>query len=331
MITRTITLAVCALLIGGSLSASAQGASAVEPVGPPSTIGPCQVPPPAGSSRFALSSDGLKRTAVLHVPPTATAHPLPLLIALHGYGGSGAAFERDTGFSAIADRDGFAVVYPDAHGPEWTINGSDRDVDFISRLLVALANVACIDPRRIYATGVSNGARMAARLGCDLSEDIAAIAPIAGGYSTLPACRPLRPVSVLEIHGTADTTVPYEGRGPEHAGAVLSYVFAWAARDGCAIRPTKAKIALHTVRYRWSDCRGGAIVEHMRIYGGGHGMPDAAGAEISSGGPHTIAGAEQVWRFLAPITLSPADSSPDSSPDSEGDAATAAHARYMSR
>jgi hypothetical protein len=46
-------------------------------------------------------------------------------------------------------------------------------------------------------------------------------------------------------------------------------------------------------------------VEHLRIYGGSHGLPDAAGAEISSGGPYTVSGAEQVWRFLAPITLSP--------------------------
>jgi polyhydroxybutyrate depolymerase len=319
MISRTLTLAVCALLAGGSLLGPAQRASAAESTGtqpagtePPSnapTLGPCQVPAPGGSSVVKVASGGLTRTAVLHLPPTPAAHPLPLLIALHGYGGTGARFERDTGFSNIADRDGFAVLYPDAHGSEWVINGSNRDVEFISQLISHVESLACIEPRRIYATGVSNGGRMAARLGCALSAQIAAIAPVAGGYSTLPACQPERPISVLEIHGTADTTVPYEGKGPEHAGAVLPYVFAWASRDGCTTQPSKEKIALHTLRYRWSGCRGGATVEHLRIYGGAHGMPDSVGAEISSGGPYTISGAEQVWRFLAPITLSPVNSS----------------------
>jgi polyhydroxybutyrate depolymerase len=280
---------------GEATSAPAASAPAAEP---------CQSAPPAGSSQVTVSSGGLSRTAVLHLPPQ-TNHPLPLLIALHGWGGTGARFERDTGFDTLADRDGFAVVYPSAHGTEWVINGSGRDVNFISQLLNRLAVRACIDPRRIYATGVSNGGRMAALLGCELSNRIAAIAPIAGGYSNFPACEPVRPVSVLEIHGTADTTVPYEGKGPEHAGAVLPYMFAWARRDGCSTQPTQLKIAVHTVRYSWSSCSGGSAVEQLRIYGGAHGFPDAAGAEISSGGPYTISGAEQVWRFLAPITLSP--------------------------
>ncbi len=312
MLRPRLTPLVCALFAAGGLLTAGERASAAPLAGrSAAVVSACQAVPPAGSLPVKLKSDGLQRAAILHLPPTAGGHPLPLLIALHGYGGTGAGFERDTGFSAIADRDRFAVVYPDAHGPEWIINGSDRDVDFISQLIARVASLACIDPRRVYATGVSNGGRMAARLGCELSGKLAAIAPVAGGYSTLPACQPERPVSVLEIHGTADTTVPYEGRGPEHEGAVLPWVFAWASRDGCALAPTKAKIAAHTVRYTWSGCRGGSTVEHLRIYGGAHGLPDATGAEISSGGPYTISGAEQVWRFLAPITLSPANGDAD--------------------
>jgi polyhydroxybutyrate depolymerase len=267
-------------------------------------VDPCQLTPQPGSSTIKISSGGLEREAVLHLPPTAAGHPLPLLIALHGYGGTGARFEHDTGFSALADRDGFAVLYPSAHGPEWAIQ-SDRDVDFISELLDQVSTVACVDQRRIYATGVSNGGRMTALLGCALSNRIAAIAPVAGGYKLLPACAPERPISVLEIHGTDDTTVPYEGSGPQHEGAVLPYMFAWAARDGCPAQPAKRRIALHTLRYTWSGCRGGSKLEQLRIYGGRHGLPDAAGAEISSGGPYTISGVQQVWHFLAPIVLAP--------------------------
>jgi polyhydroxybutyrate depolymerase len=318
---RTITLAALALLSIGWLLTSTPGPTALAATtgAAAGSAEPCQsAPARTGSSTVSLTSGGLTRTAVLHLPPMSSTHPLPLLIALHGWGGTGARFERDTGFSTIADRDGFAVVYPSSHGTEWVINGSDRDVDFISQLIDRVARSACIDPRRIYATGVSNGGRMAARLGCELSRSIAAIAPVAGGYSNFPACRPVRPVSVLEIHGTADTTVPYEGKGPEHAGAVLPYVFAWASRDGCATQPSKSNVAAHTVRYSWTGCSGGSKVQQLRIYGGGHGFPEAAGAEIDSSGPQTISAAEQVWRFFAPITLSPeaAGSDQDAPPSS---------------
>jgi polyhydroxybutyrate depolymerase len=273
--------------------------------------GSCQMASTSGDSTVTLVSDDSSRTAILHLPAAAAGHALPLLIALHGTGGTGAKFERDTGFSGLADRDGFAVVYPSSYGQEWDISQSSRDVDFISDLLDQIQQLACINPQRVYATGVSNGGGMAARLGCDLSDRIAGIASVAGGYRSLPACNPDRPVSVLEIHGTADTTVPYSGSGPQHAGAVLPYIFGWASRDGCQPSTSGHRIAAHTVRYLWSGCRGGATVEHLRIYGGKHGMPDATGAEISSGGAYTISGADQVWRFLAPVVLSPPSSSVD--------------------
>jgi polyhydroxybutyrate depolymerase len=258
----------------------------------------------------------LIRTAVLHLPASPSGHPLALVIALHGYDGNGESFEQDTGFSTLADKDGFAVLYPSSHGSQWAVTTSTRDVVFITDLLNRVEQIACIDPRRIYATGVSNGGRMTALLGCVLSQRIAAIAPVAGGYSALPPCEPVRPVSVLEIHGTADTTVPYEGRGPSHEGAVLPYVFGWAARDGCDLQPTVKRAALHTLRYVWSGCRGGTSVQHLRIYQGRHGLPDAVGSQISSGGPYTISGIEQIWHFFAPLVLAPsnAEAPPSAAP-----------------
>jgi polyhydroxybutyrate depolymerase len=280
--------------------------------GPADAEDSCQSTLAAGDTVIRVSIDGLPRQAILHLPPTHSERPLPLLIALHGFGGNGAKFERDSGFSAIADRDGFAVLYPSSSGPQWLISEqSDRDVRFISALLDRTSRLTCIDTRRVYATGDSNGGGMAARLGCDLSDRIAAIAPVAGGYRSLPDCFPERPISVLEIHGTADTTVPYYGSGPQHAGAVLPYLFGWVSRDGCQSKPTARQVAPHTVRYMWSGCRGGTAVAHLRIYGGKHGMPDADGAEISSGGTYTISGAQQVWRFFAPLVLSPPDEPAD--------------------
>ena len=98
-----------------------------------------------------------------------------------------------------------------------------------------MENVACIDRRSVYAAGVSNGGGMAALLACQLSDKIAAVAAVAGAYADLPDCHPPRPVSLLEIHGTADTTVPDGGRSGEDTDtdSVLSFVQSWIERDGC--------------------------------------------------------------------------------------------------
>jgi polyhydroxybutyrate depolymerase len=267
---------------------------------------PCQQPARPGSSTVTMTSGNVLRSAVLHVPSTAAGHRLPLLIALHGFGGNGAAFERDTGFSTIADRDDFAVLYPSALGVQWAIAaGHERDVDFVSDLLEQIEGSVCIDPRRVYATGVSNGGGMAARLGCDLTDRFAAIAVVAGGYRSLGACNPTRPVSLLEIHGTNDGSTPYDGSGPQHAGAVLPYVFGWATRDRCTTGPRKRRAAPHTIEYRWTGCAGGTTVDHLRVYGATHGFPGAPGIEIASRGPRTISGPDRVWRFLAPLVIAP--------------------------
>ena len=292
-----------ALIAGAALVLGALPPQSAPAQAPP---GPCAAAPRAGSATITLTSGGVKRSAVLHLPPVAAGRAFPLVIALHGYGDNGASFERETGLDTVADRDHFAALYPSSLGPTWQINGRPRDVQFISSLLDTVQSQACVDPLRIYAMGVSNGGGMAAVLGCELSYRIAAIAPIAGGYRSLPACAPGRPVSLLEVHGTADTTVPYSGQPSTGAGDVLAYVFGWVFRDGCSQTPIKQKVADHALLYRWSGCGGGAVVEHLRIYGGGHGLPGAVSSQISSGNRTTIDGIEQVWRFFAPLVLAPA-------------------------
>jgi polyhydroxybutyrate depolymerase len=265
----------------------------------------CGATPAPSARTLLLEVGGHRRRALLHLPPLSAGRPIPLLIALHGYGGNGPGLERDTGFSTLADRDHFAVVYPDSMGVQWDISGSARDVRFIAAVIVRVEQDACIDPNRVYATGVSNGGGMAARLGCDLSGEIAAIAPVAGGYRSLPPCNPDRPMSVLEMHGTQDTTVPYSGRGADHAGAVLPFMFAWAIRDGCQMLPSKAVVASHTLRYLWTGCSEGSSVEQLKLFGVGHGWPGAVGAGIRSPGPPSISATTVVWRFLSAHTLSP--------------------------
>ncbi|MGI8803424.1 MAG: alpha/beta hydrolase family esterase [Solirubrobacteraceae bacterium] len=265
-------------------------------------VDPCSVAPVTGDTTITMMSGGVARTAVLHLPPAARGKPLALIVAFHGFGGNGPRFEIDTGLSTLGDQQGYAAVYPTALGNQWAISRRERDVVFVGELIERVKALACIDSARVYATGVSIGAGMAARSGCELSDQIAALVLVSGGYKSLPPCNPDRPLSVLEIHGTADGAVPYSGVGTNHAGAVLPYISAWAARDRCRSRPAKTVIAAHTLRYRWSGCASGETVEHIRIYGSGHGLPNAAGTEISSGNRTNVSGVKNIWHFLASRT-----------------------------
>ena len=255
-----------------------------------------------GSATITLTSSGLERSALVHVPPSAVGRRLPLVVALHGAGGSGPWMESYTGLSRLGDRTGFIVAYPTASGSpaRWNFaGGSGRapdDVAFIRDLLAALVSRTCVDPNRVYATGVSNGGGMAARLGCELSDRLRAIAPVAGGYSTLPPCSPVRPVSVLEIHGTGDHVVPYGGRGAGHAGDVLRFVRGWAKRDRCPRHAARSAPARAVRRLIWAPCDKGTVVEHLRLLGGEHEWSDA---EHEPGRRSGLSASAAVLRFFA--------------------------------
>src|SRR5437899_2839405 len=173
----------------------------------PAAASPCGRDERTGRYTLVLRSGGITRYALVNVPPGAPAtRPLPLVLALHGAGGTGREMDSGTGLSALADRAGFVAVYPSAAWKFWNISaspGKPDDVGFIKTLLDTVESQVCIAPDRLYATGVSNGAGMVALLGCALSARLAAIAPVAGNYRPLPPCAPDRPVSMPEIHGPA--------------------------------------------------------------------------------------------------------------------------------
>jgi polyhydroxybutyrate depolymerase len=266
---------------------------------------PCQRTPTPGDSDITLLSGGVERTAILHVPPAAAGQRLPLLVGLHGAGGK--FFESYSGFSVLADSEGFIAVYPNpidkADGNTfWNINnrqagGGPDDVQFISDLLDYVESNLCVDTSRVYAAGVSNGGGMAARLACELSSRFAAFASIAGGYGSLPPCHPTNPVSVVEVHGTADGSVPYNGSPPTGAGAVRPWLWAWHEHDGCQGGPAVSRIAPRVERYEWSDCAQGSAVEHIEIFGGGHQLP--GGLPPDAGQTSTVSATWLAWSFLS--------------------------------
>jgi polyhydroxybutyrate depolymerase len=278
---RTAAVTVAALALLG-LCAWGAAALAIRYATDPATE-PCRALT-AGDHQVQVSTPDGVRTVLLHAPRGAS-RPRPLVIALHGAGEAGPDFAADTGFSRLADRERFLVAYPTAVGARsfWDISGAPartgpEEVAELRASLDALEDSACVDDARVFVTGVSNGGGMAARLACELSDRIAGVAPVAGGYRSLPACRPARPLPVLEIHGTGDQVVPYGGRPPDYAGSVTRWLGQWRRIDGCRGAAQRIEPAVGVHELAWRDCAHGTTVEHVRLDHQAHGWP---------GGPRT--------------------------------------------
>jgi polyhydroxybutyrate depolymerase len=273
----------------------AGGSTATEPQ--PAAAAAC-VPLAAGGHRLA-PIDGRVRV-VVHVG--ATAKPgAPLVLALPGAGQTASDFATYTGYSQLADRDGFSVAYPTATGtrPFWNITdnmaGKPDDVAYLRRVVAAALAATCADPDRVGVTGVSNGGGMSVRMACDAADVVSAAAPVAGGYGSLPACHPSRPVPILEVHGEVDQVVPYGGKGPSASGAVSAFLAQWRRLDGCTGTARRTTRSAGVVELRWASCTGGTVVQHVRISDADHGWPGEDDlAETSE-----FASTPRTWAFLS--------------------------------
>jgi len=299
---RNTLLSLAAVVAAASLVA-ASPANAPVSGGVTPQHGVCASAPRRGNLYVQMAIAGAPRSAIVHVPKVAkTGQPLPVVLAFHGAGGTGGFMAGYSGLEALSDTQGFVSVFPSAARPHrrWVLADEDpggpADIQFVEQLLDRVEAMTCVDAARIYATGVSNGGGMAARVGCELSSRVAAIAPVAGGYSTLDSCRPDHHLSVLEIHGTADKVVPYQGRPPDGRGSVPGFLAQWRGFDGCAANPQQHRFGPATELYLWSPCADGTQVEHLKIYGGGHAWPGATPADVAPTAP--ISAASAVWSFF---------------------------------
>lgn len=183
------------------------------------TPGPQTIP--IGRSSQTIDTGGAGRTFHLYRPQGLT-DAVPLVVMLHGGFGNGAQAERSYRWDSEADRGHFLVAYPDGLNRAWNAGTccgepgrlNTDDVGFITSMVGAIQQQIPVDRARIYVTGMSNGAMMALRLGCQ-TDMFAAIAPVAG--TLLTDCSAARPASVLQIHGTADDRVPYHGGQERHS------------------------------------------------------------------------------------------------------------------
>jgi polyhydroxybutyrate depolymerase len=269
-----------------------------------------------------ITVDGRERSYLLHVPPSHTA-PTAVVLAFHGATSNGRLMEQFSGLSAKADTAGFVVVYPNGTGnlPNvltwnggcccgYAVNHAVDDVAFVRALLDDLACAVPIDPARIYAAGMSNGAHMAYRLACELNDQITAIATVAGAMA-LDECRPLRPIPVLHIHGTDDQFAPFHGgRGPRsiygtHARSVEDTIRTWVRINGCAETPTITTEPPHVddgtriVRQVYAPCAGGAEVVLIIVEGGGHTWPGRPPLPAALGkSTANLDANDAIWEFM---------------------------------
>jgi polyhydroxybutyrate depolymerase len=265
------------------------------------TVTATPLPIPALDEQRTLTVGELQRSYFLHIPPGLNAQDrVALLFVFHGNQESGRSARTYTGLDTVANANSFVVAYPDGSGPKGQLswNGSyccgyavEHNVDepaFVRAMLADINTQVNVDPKRIYAAGFSNGALLAYRLGCEMADTFAAIAPVAGVMTYAP-CRPQQPVSVIHVHGLQDTTVPFEGGGSSIGfPAVRASLTAWAKLDGCsgAEQVQQNGIVTHTT---FGVCPPGISVELYTLKGVGHGWPS------QQAGPMT----QIVWNFLA--------------------------------
>jgi len=233
----------------------------------------------------------------LHAPAASTL--MPLVIVLHGFGVMPEEQEQISGFSQLAEREGFAVAYPLGEGepPQWQFMGKDdRDEKFIRAVVDDVAQHHPIDRQRVYLAGISNGAQMSARMGCIAPDVFAAIGLVAGNYMGYSDCQSDKPLPAILFHGTADTTLRYDGRfvqfSPQHWAETR------AAQNNCVALPAVTFSQHEVTAQSWQQCRDEADVVFYSIIGKGHSWPGSTmPAAITT---QTINATTIMWDFFRP-------------------------------
>ncbi len=244
---------------------------------------------------------GVDRTAILHVPKGAAGHPAPLVIVMYGSDDKAVNFQKNSGFDAVADREDFATLYPEAIDGAWNlksrrpvINGEPvDDIGFFRTMIDDLVSRKIADGTRIYATGFSYGALMTYTLACNLPDRIAAIAPVASAINEaqMQDCDPAHPMPVMMVNGTSDDVQRYDGyiRPFGRLLSVPETTEYWRRTDGCTGETATPLPHLNphdltrSSLVQWSGCQAGTGVQLYRIENGGHCWPRLAPASNNAG------------------------------------------------
>lgn len=250
---------------------------------------------PAAATAVAGPALGRRPAPIVHRPPgLSRAKPVPLLVALHASGGVPAKFEATSGLDAVANKHGFVVAYLgslEPTAPAWLLTDMPQNLAYISSKIKSLTTSENIDPKRVYVTGFSAGATMAYFVGCQLSSQVAGIAPVSGAMRFTDPCRLSHPVSELEIIGTRDA-IPINGSARLLSAAQVAA--RWRGLDGCASQSSSATRG-PVYEQTWSRCRGVSGVALYVIHNGTHQWPGPG----ASGADAQFPAASAIWAFFA--------------------------------
>ena len=249
-----------------------------------------------------IGFNGVRRSYLVHIPTGYhPGKPLPLVVVIHGAFDTAKGMEKYSGFSALADRENFIVLYPNGMGlfgylQHWNAGhccgkaAKDNwdDVGFIAETIGDVQTRLSIDARRIYMVGFSNGGMLTYRFAAEKGEILAAAAPMAASIGGRPSTdapewripNPVRPLAMLIVHGLADDDVPYAGGVSRHRGGTRTYwsvedsVRFWVENNGCGqvtgnAYSNEGRVHLKT----WGHCRSGADVALLTVRGWGHVWP----------------------------------------------------------
>jgi polyhydroxybutyrate depolymerase len=273
--------------------------------------------------------DGYRRSYRVHIPEGyRETEPMPLVVVLHGAFSTSAEMEEHTGFSELADREGFVVAYPDGIGilgflQHWNAGhccgkaAADQidDVGFVADVIADVKNYANINPDRVYMVGFSNGAMLTHRFAVERPELLAAAAPLAGAIGSesdpgvmgwqMPA--PRARVPMIMFHGKQDNRIPYgdttptSGTGGRSYSTVLASSRFWWSHNGCeSHRSERSPSFPGVIVDTWSDCEENADVQLFTLRDWGHRWPGPFFTE-QAGARNTLYGfdaSEIIWKFF---------------------------------
>lgn len=275
-----------------------------------------------GDYRFSFVHDGITREYLVHVPQSYRGAPTPMLVALHGGGGDADFQADDSKYKLItkSEQAGFIAVFPNGYSrfpngilATWnagTCCGAAQknnvdDVGFIREVIHRIERQASIDPRRIFATGMSNGAMMSWRLACEAPE-IRGIAPVEGTDNTTGKCVPSHPVAVIEFHAADDPNVPFNGGvgvGPSHTdyASVPATQAKWVQLDRAAAAAKRVLTVPGAQCDEHPSTHGGAPVELCVTDTGGHSWPGGGTQQGRKQPSMAIRANELMWSFFSSL------------------------------
>ena len=266
------------------------------------------------TKKCSLTHKTLERYYIIYVPESgANEISMPVLFALHGYGSTAENHKNYTYYEPLAETNKFIVVYPQGsfyngiltsgnhwNVGSWTLGSTTDDVDFIDEVIGLISNKESIDQNRIYSSGMSNGGFMSYHLACNLSSKIAAIVSVTGSMSkeTLENCSPSHPTPVLQIHGTLDSTVKFDGDSTLNMKPIDDVLNYWSTYNSCDPTPTLAVIDYpdFSIDYKkYNNCLNNVNVELYKISNMGHTWPGKNNYGISA--------TEEVWNFVSQFDI----------------------------